>query len=257
MKPKAESRLSCECFISPDYAALHPGYSLQQAGVFVVGGVIVGSHAFAMYGNMLGVRWRSETTRTQDVDIASDRHVLIGLTDKKVELRQALVKSELGFIEVPALDRKAPSTRFHIRGQQLSVDLLTPLLGKPSSKPIHISTLNAYAEPVRFLDYLLDDVQPAVMVVKAGILVNVPTPARYAFHKLVISQRRIAAMQTKATKDINQAEQLVTVLLKDRVGDLHQAWEAALKQPKKFQQQLAMGVKKLSGEVQKRIKRIF
>jgi len=76
--------------------------------VFVANGVIVGSHAFALYGNMLGVRWDSETTRTQ------------------VNLRQALVESERGFLEIPALNRKAPSTKFRIRGRRLSVDILIP-----------------------------------------------------------------------------------------------------------------------------------
>src|SRR5574341_532714 len=32
---------------------------LERAGVFLAGGVLVGSHAFAVYGNMLGVQWDS------------------------------------------------------------------------------------------------------------------------------------------------------------------------------------------------------
>lgn len=220
---------------------------IERAGVFVAGGVLVGSHAFAVYGNMLGVRWLSETTRTQDVDVAADYRVVIGIRDRKVDLRDALAKSELGFIEVPALDRKSPSTKFRIKGKQLSVDLLAPLIGRPSTKPIHLTALNAYAEPVRFLDYLLEDVQPAAVVAKAGILVNVPAPARYALHKLVASERRVAALQTKTRKDIDQAEQLIAVLLRDRPGDLRRAWSAARKQPPKFLQQLRAGVRRLSG----------
>ena len=51
---------------------------IERAGVFLAGGTVVGSHAFPLYGNMLGVRWPSEVTRTQDVDIAADQHVRIG-----------------------------------------------------------------------------------------------------------------------------------------------------------------------------------
>jgi len=58
--------------------------------------------------------------------------------------------------------------------------MLTPLIGKPSSKPVLITALNTYAEPMRFLDYLLVDTQSAILIARAGILVNVPTPARYA-----------------------------------------------------------------------------
>jgi hypothetical protein len=79
---------------------------------------------------------------------------------------------------------------------------------------------------VRFLEYLIENAQPAVLVAKAGILVNVPTPARFALHKLVISNRRAAAFQVKARKDIDQAEQLLLVLLRHRPGDLRQAWDS-------------------------------
>ena len=228
---------------------------LERAGVFLAGGVVVGSHAFGMYGNMLGVKWPLEATRTQDVDIAAAYRVLIGMPDRKVNLRQALMESELGFIEVPALDRKAPSTRFRIKGKQLSVDVLTPLLGRNTTKPIHLAALDTYAEPVRFLDYLLTDTQPTMLVARAGILVNVPTPAHYALHKLVLAERRIAAFQTKTKKDIFQAEQLISVLAQDRPGDLRRAWNAATKQPAKFMTQLRAGMARLSDEARLALKR--
>lgn len=223
---------------------------LERAGVFLAGGVVVGSHAFGIYGNMLAVKWPLETTRTQDVDIAAAYRLLIGIPDRKVNLRQALIESELGFIEVPALDRKAPSTRFRIKGKQLSVDVLTPLLGRNTAKPIHLASLDTYAEPVRFLDYLLEDTQPAILVARAGVLVNVPAPARYALHKLVIAERRIAAFETKTKKDIFQAEQLITVLARDRPGDLRRAWTAATKQPAKFMTQLRAGMARLPKQMQ-------
>jgi hypothetical protein len=229
---------------------------LERAGVFLAGGVLVGSHAFALYGNMLGVKWPSEMTRTQDLDIAAHGHLAIGILDRAVNVRQALIDSELGFIEVPALDRKAPSTRFRIKGKQLSVDMLTPLLGRPSRKPIHLAALDTYAEPVRFLDYVLVDAQPAAVVAKAGILVNVPAPARYALHKLVTAERRIPAFQTKTKKDIEQAQELIEVLVHDRPGDLRAAWRAAEKQPSKFMQQMRSGMTRLSKELQKNLKNV-
>jgi hypothetical protein len=197
---------------------------------------------------MLGVQWASETTRTQDVDIAAEQHVIIGVPDAPIDLRKAIVESELGFIEIPALDRRSPSTKFRIRGKQLSVDVLTPLIGRASAKPIHLESLDAYAEPVRFLDYVLSDAQPAVVIAKAGLLINVPAPARYALHKLVLAERRVAAFQTKARKDIDQAEQLLQTLLRDRPGDLHAAWVAAAELPVKFMQQLRAGAKRLTPE---------
>lgn len=227
---------------------------LERTGVFLVGGVLVGSHAFSVYGNMLGVRWDTETTRTQDVDLAADRHVQIAVENKPIRLREALLKSDMGFIEVPALDRKAPSTKFRIMGRELSVDILTPMAGRTSAKPVHLAAFETYAEPVRFLDYLMEDPQQAVLIAKGGILVNVPAPARYAFHKLVTSQRRPAAFQVKGAKDIRQAEQLFIVLAQDRPGDLRLAWRAASRQPDKFRRQLRVGAGMLSSEVRARLK---
>lgn len=228
---------------------------LERAGVFLVGGVLVGSHAFSIYGNMLGINWPSKFTQTHDVDIARDNHVALGMRNEPVDLKQALLDANMGFVEVPALDRKAPSTRFRILGKQLSVDILTPLIGKPSSKPILISALNTYAEPLRFLDFLLEDTQPAVIVARAGILVNVPSPARYAVHKLVTSTRRPAAMQTKTIKDIDQAVLLFRVLLEDRPGDIPLAFEAAKQMPDKFQDQVFIGLNKLPDDILIELKR--
>ncbi len=58
--------------------------------------------------------------------------------------------------------------------------------------------------------------QSAVVIAKSGILVNIPAPARYALHQLVINQRSPAAMQTKAKKDILQAEQILSLLIEER-----------------------------------------
>lgn len=227
---------------------------LERCGVFVAGGVLVGSHAFSLYGNMLGVRWDSALTQTHDIDIADDYHIHIGIDQKPIDLRTALLESGLGFFEVPALDRAAPSTRFTIRSRILSVDILTPMRGKTSHKPILLTTLGVPAEPVRFLDYLLDDVQTAVVIAQAGVLVNVPAPARFALHKLVVSQRRPATQHTKSLKDIHQAAQTLNVLIELRPGDITLAWEAAQRQPDKFLSDLRRGIKKLPDATRAQLK---
>jgi hypothetical protein len=86
-------------------------------------------------------------------------------------------------------------------------------------------------------------------VARAGIRVNVPSPARFALHKWVTSERRISAFQTKKQKDLSQATQLLEVLIRDRPGDLRRAWRAAAKQPPKFRQQLMAGLARMPDEV--------
>ena len=47
-----------------------------------------------------------------------------------------------------------------------------------------------------------------------------PSPARFALHKLVVSQTRSVIQQTKGGKDLHQAALLLEVLAEDRPDDL-------------------------------------
>jgi len=136
-----------------------------------------------------------------------------------------LASLEMGFLPVPGLSPKEPSTSFKVRGRALRVDLLTPATGRPRG-PVRIHRFGAAAEPMPHLDVILEDFQSAAVIDGGGILVNVPHPARFALHKLMVSRSRPAAMQTKSGKDVDQAAQLIRVLARDRPGDLEVAWEA-------------------------------
>ena len=201
---------------------------LERSGVFLAGAVLVGTIAFKAYANMLGVKWASEFA-TQDIDIAADSRYLLALprTKKPVNLGQIILDSGMGFFEVPALNRKQPSTSFKIRGRDFLVDVLTPMRGRESRRPVRLAEFETFAQPLRYLDYLLEDIQPAVLLHAHGIMINVPTPGRFAIHKCVVSQKRAAAFATKSRKDLIQAEQVFQVLLENRPGDLSLAFDAA------------------------------
>ena len=223
--------------------------ALSQAGVFFVGGVVVGSHAFALMANMLGVRWPNAFMRTQDIDIAGDT-ILVTVPESDIDLEETLKKTGKAFFAVPSLNREHPSTSFKIRGKDISVSLLTPRRGKPDGTPRRIPALNAMAEPLRFLDYLLADIQPVAIPVRHGVLAKVPSPARFALHKLVVAQRRPVAFAEKARKDVAQASAILEVLLEDRPGDITIAKEAAQQtMPKQFGSQLARGIASLPSEI--------
>lgn len=223
---------------------------IEQSGLFLAGGVVVGTLAFRAYANMLGVIWHSEL-QTRDIDLASDYRypIVMPRSKKPIDLSRILLDSGMGFLEVPALNRKSPSTKFKIRGQELSVELLTPMRGRDTAKPVEIPGLAAFAEPIRFLDYLLEDIQPAVLLYKHGLLINVPAPARFAFHKLVVSQRRRSSEVEKISRDLSQAEQLLEVLVEGRPGDLILAHEAAEKMGGKFVEQLTAGLAMIDPDV--------
>jgi hypothetical protein len=107
-----------------------------------------------------------------------------------------------------------------VRGQALRVDLLTPAFGRGPQDPVRIPRFGAAAQPLRFLGFLIAKPVQGVVVGGAGILVGVPSPARFAMHKLVVSGERGVAETSKIEKDLLQASQLFQALLDERPGDL-------------------------------------
>lgn len=222
---------------------------LERTGVFLSGGVLVGTPAFRAIGNNLGVSW-ADDYRTKDLDIAADHRFPVALKNSTINISELLLSKEVGALEVPALNPKNPSTQYKLRNQQYIIDVLAPELGKPTGKPIFISQFNTYATPLRFLDYLLQEIEPAVMPYGVGILVNVPNPARFALHKLVVSQRRNGVEQIKSQKDIKQASQVLKVLFDSRPGAVLAAYAAAEVVGGKFMKQLELALKLLPEDVQ-------
>lgn len=110
---------------------------------------------------------------------------------------------------------------------------------------------------MRFLDYLLNDVQQAAIIEGSGLLISIPHPARYAIHKLVVAERRPASDTTKKRKDIRQAELLLSVLLDDDEYAVELAIKAAFAMPAKFITEAKRSLGKLSPEIKIRLKTII
>ncbi len=202
--------------------------SLADAGVFRMESVLVGTHAFIAMGNLLGCRWESAGTQTQDVDIAGERGLALALPDVPgADVPRVLERLEMGFLPVPELDRKSPSTSYKVRNSALRVDVLTPAKKRDEEyKVVHISQFHAAAQALRYLDYLIEKpLQVALISGKGGILANIPDPARYAFHKLIVMQERSATEHVKRNKDLRQASLLINLLADERPGDLQLAWD--------------------------------
>ena len=221
---------------------------LASAGVFRVGAVLVGTHAYIALGNLLGVRWDS-ALRTQDIDLAAATVLQVAVPQAEADLPKALDALSMGFLPVPGLNPKTPETSFKVRGQQLRVDLLTPAMGSRSGKPVAIPRLKAAAQPLELLDYLLEAPIAVPLLNGGATLVNVPDPARFALHKLIISGRRQVFEQTKAGKDRQQAGEIIATLYADRRGDLRLAVEALNKRAAAWRTRLRREIAKLPGEL--------
>ncbi|MBI5500014.1 MAG: hypothetical protein HY907_07205 [Deltaproteobacteria bacterium] len=222
----------------------------RLAAVFRMGGVLVGSHAFAVLGNSLGVRWREAMVRTGDVDVATDAR--IGLAVSR-ETRPLDLDALLGdpIPRVPILHPTYPATSFSIRGTSIEVDLLTPLVGRERSRPISIPGLGVAATPLRFLDYLIEETQPGAVLGGEGVLVNVPRPGRFALHKLIVASRQRVAggSPTKSRKDVEQANALIRVLAEDLPGELSLAWKALAGRGPAWRAAVASTLRRLDPEV--------
>jgi len=149
---------------------------------------------------------------------------------------------EMGFLPVPPLDHRQPSTSFMVRGPGLRVDRLTTMTGRRETGPILIPRLRAAAQPLPFLDVLLDRPVRGAIIDGGGVLVNVPDPARFAFHKLIVAGERGAVMHTKRQKDLHQAAQLLEILASERPGDIRIAWDALQKRGPGWRRRMTVGM---------------
>lgn len=197
---------------------------LSGAGVFRLEAVLVGTHAFRCMSAVLGVRFDDALATTGDLAIAQDRSVSIAVAEKaSPPLLEAIARAER-FVDIPSLDPRSPTTSWQTPDHELRVDVLTPLVGRDGSPAEKLTALGVHATPLRFLDFLLAETQPAVVLSGAGILVRVPTPERFALHKLIVASRRDRAFRDKAQKDLDQARLLLEILLEDQPADVADAW---------------------------------
>lgn len=220
--------------------------ALAKAGVFRLRGVLVGIVAYQTYSAMLGEKLPISILQTGDVDIAQFKNVSVAVGDQTPPVLDILKEADKTFRPVPTIHGEKV-TSYAAKGG-LRVDFLTPNEGPDSDKPQRLPALRTDALPLRFLDFLIREPEPAVILHGPGISVNVPSPHRYAVHKLMISRRRPEGA-AKRDKDMQQAEALLTLLIKKRRHELKSAWEEAYKRGKEWRRLLTEGLDNLSEAV--------
>jgi hypothetical protein len=105
------------------------------------------------------------------------------------------------------------------------VDFLTPASTREERDPVFIPRFRVAAQPLPYLEYLIENPELGAVVNGGGFLVNVPSPARFAFHKLIVTQERDVTAQSKTEKDFLQASQIFSFLAEERPGDILLAWD--------------------------------
>lgn len=211
---------------------------LANAGAFRLRCVLVGTHAFRCYDGLLGVHLSEAAGVTGDIDLAQFRTVSIAVDDRMEKPIEALLKEiDARFEAVLRLDARAGTAEWRLPGDEMKLELLCPLVGPDDDSLQELPALHGRGKPLRFLDYLIYETEQVALLWDAGVLVRVPTPSRYACHKLIVSQRRIELKlgdTSKARKDLEQADALFEVLLIDRRGEVEGCWLEMLERGPKW-----------------------
>ncbi|MGD9538226.1 MAG: GSU2403 family nucleotidyltransferase fold protein [Alphaproteobacteria bacterium] len=218
-------------------------HALSKAGLFRLRAVLVGTHAFRCYPAVLGVDLPEARAATEDIDVAAFHSISVALDDHLDPALADALRRISPFVARPGLHAQATAWRDEESGAL--VELLTPNQGPDREEPLALPAIGVHAVPLRFLDYLIHRPIQAVALYRAGVLVNVPQPARYAIHKLIVATRRTAAAAAKARKDIEQAAALIRVLCEDRPDELEDAFVEARGRGRSWRESLDAGSRRL------------
>lgn len=192
---------------------------------FRAGGLLVGTHAFLAIGNQLGIAW-GNGTRTLDPDFAHagpGGDVTLALpANLQVDVDDAVKSLAIGFLPALGGSKGLASQCVSEKEPDLRVDFLTVL--RRNRDDVHAPDVGVALVPLKFLDYLLARPGQGVLLdVADACLVNLPDPARYGLHKLLVAAER-GARHAKYNKDIGQALALIEWHLERAPTLLLDAW---------------------------------
>lgn len=197
--------LGCMTLIPQHFAIVN---RMAEYGFFRAGGVLIGTHAFIAMANMLGVRWTGGW-RTSDVDVEhAGKNVSLALApDARADVHDAITSLELGLLPQQSL-AGGPGATYITAKKDIRVDLLTTAGRKDDV--YRYEPLNVSLQPLKFMEFSLENTaQTAVLSGEQVVMVNIPSPMRYAMHKLVIMGEREEAFRPKINKDTGQVAALV------------------------------------------------
>lgn len=215
---------------------------IAAASFFSTGGLLIGSQAYIAIGNMLGVRW-TEAAVTLDVDFAHAMKSTLSVAmpaAAEVDLHRTIIGLEMGFLPGLGLQGGTSGSYVNPSAPDLRIDFLTPR-GR-SDRPLTSPRLGVVLQPVRFLEYLLEQPAQTVVLARQGaVLVNVPSPDRLAVYKLLLAGCREVSDRAKVAKDIQQAAALIDYLLAHDAEALTAAWQDLIGRGPRWRQRIRIG----------------
>lgn len=192
---------------------------LAKAGFVRLRGVLIGTVAYQCYPAVLGRRLDAVAMQTGDA-FAQFHEISVAIKDSMPPIPEVLRKVDPTFREIPSQVDGRVSTQFVSR-DKFRVEFLTPnqWSNDQEGKPVPMPALGgAAAFPLRFLDYLIYQPIRAVLLHGAGVPVLIPSPERYAIHKLIVGSRRNENREgtAKSFKDRLQAKSISEAMIANR-----------------------------------------
>jgi len=217
--------------------------AMADAGTFRLGGTLVGTNAFRLYEGELGLRLPlGGMANTNDIDIAQFGKLSVALQDQ-VDPTLAETFSALKFDPLPGV-QPGQTWRWAQGGSGQLVEFLTPAFGEETVRPLQ--ALGVSAQSLNYLNFLIAEPVHAAALYRAGVLVQIPRPERYAIHKLIIAdRRRDGSGSLKAAKDREQAAFLIQALAEDRPDDLAHAYRDAMATGPRWRDHIANTLQRL------------
>ena len=175
---------------------------------------------------MLGVHWGSSSAATQDIDFAhSGRNLSVALpADIEVNTSGAIESLQMGFVPLLGTGGGGAGSWFIPEAPEFTLDFVAPKT-TPEGAAFKHDQLGIVLQPLPFMEYSLEDVQQTVIFdTSNAIVINVPNPARFALHKLIVHGERKGEHRTKSNKDLQQAALLLHLLRIQRIEDVEEAW---------------------------------
>lgn len=242
---RASFALGCEALPREQFRVIK---KLSDYGFFKAGGILVGTHAFVAAGNALGVKWAG-AKMTQDIDFAhAGKRIAIALPSNiEVDVHDAIESLEMGFLPIKSFDGKLEASYINPRQPDFRIDFLTARI-RNNDTPITMPGLNIALQPLKFMEFSLESPDQTVILSDSdAVVVNFPSPARMALHKLLVWGER--KDRGKAEKDLRQAMAMIAFFKDNRPFEIAEAKEDLMSRGKGWVTRLDNAIKVLEKEM--------
>ena len=184
--------------------------------------MLVGSWCLPLYETYFKNKSFLPPLRTRDIEFLFPVQLNLGFHIDLFELLQ-----DLGFV----IDFMGEQGYITFQHPDLIIEFLIPARGKDSDKPYPINELGINAQALRFMDTLA---RAPIKILFGDVKVNIPHPADFALHKLLIANRR--KQKEKAEKDRTQAIALLMAL--NESNEIETVREIYQEMPKSWQKKI-------------------